>query len=79
MDEKYLKVEGGNFVKDKTNRAILAVNKNILLQNEARKKIKNKIMSNDEQINKLKDQVENITDDITEIKSMLQLLIKNKG
>ena len=78
MKEEFLKVEGGNFVKSNKTKALLAVNKNILIQNEARKKLSGKLTSNDEEINKLKDKMDQMTEDIDEIKSMLKLLIKNK-
>lgn len=78
MNDRYLKIEGGNFVKDTKTSAVLATNKSILLQNEQRKKIGKTITSNNDQINNLKEQVNNITKDMEEIKSMLKFLVQNK-
>jgi len=71
-----VKVEGGDFAKDTKNKAILAINPAALQQNEARKKLSEKINGKNEEINKLKDKVENLSLDISEIKSMLKQLIK---
>jgi septal ring factor EnvC (AmiA/AmiB activator) len=76
--EKYLKVEGDQFVKDKSTNAILAVNRNILLQNEARKKLGSKLKDSGDEINNLKLKVEQINTDIFEIKDMLKMLIQKK-
>lgn len=78
MKENFLKVEGDLFVKDKKNGAILAVNKNILMQNEARKKMGKKMSSNDTEINNLKSKIEELSNDMTEIKSLLKTLIQKK-
>jgi ACT domain-containing protein len=78
MKENFLKVEGDLFVKDKKNGAILAVNKNILMQNEARKKMGKKMSSNDAEINNLKSKIEELSNDMTEIKSLLKTLIQKK-
>jgi ACT domain-containing protein len=78
MKNNFLKVEGDQFVKDKRTSALLTVNKNVLLQNEARKKLGQKLTSKDDEINKLKEQVNEITDDIGEIKNMLSLLLQKK-
>jgi ACT domain-containing protein len=78
MKENFLKVEGDLFVKDKKNGAILAVNKNILIQNEARKKMGKKMSSNDTEINNLKSKIEELSNDMTEIKSLLKTLIQKK-
>jgi ACT domain-containing protein len=78
MKEDFSKVEGGDFIKSNRTKAILAVNKNILIQNEARKKLGKKLTSNDEEINNLKDKMNQLTEDMDEIKSMLKHLIKNK-
>jgi hypothetical protein len=72
MKENFLKVEGDLFVKDKKNGAILAVNKNILMQNEARKKMGKKMSSNDTE------KIEELSNDMTEIKSLLKTLIQKK-
>jgi ACT domain-containing protein len=78
MKENLLKVEGDLFVKDRKNGAILAVNKNILIQNEARKKMGKKMSSNDTEINNLKSKIEELSNDMTEIKSLLKTLIQKK-
>jgi len=78
MKDNYLKVEGDLYVKDKRTSALLTVNKNILLQNEARKKLGQKLNSKDDEINNLKSKVEEITNDIGEIKTMLTLLLKKE-
>jgi hypothetical protein len=78
MSERFLKVEGGNFVKDNKTNALITINRNVLMQNEARKKIGSKIKGNDEEINNLKHKVIEITDDITQIKNMLKILIEKK-
>lgn len=78
MENKLVKVEGGQFVKNKTNGAVLAVNRNILEQNEARKKLGKKISGNDDEINNLKSKIEEMSNDMTEIKSLLKTLIHKK-
>jgi hypothetical protein len=78
MERKLLKVEGGQFVKDSKNGAILAVNRNILEQNEARKKLGKKLSGNDDEINNLKTKIEEMFNDMNEIKSLLQTLIHKK-
>jgi ACT domain-containing protein len=78
MTDNYLKVEGDLYVKDKRTNALLTVNKNVLLQNEARKKLGQKLNSKDDEINTLKTKVEEITNDIGEIKTMLMLLLKKE-
>ena len=74
----FLKVEGDQFVKDKKNSALLTVNKNVLFQNEARKKLAEKINGKNDEINILKDKVVEITNDIDEIKNMLKMLLQKK-
>ncbi len=78
MDKNIVKVEGDLFVKNKTNGALLAVNRNILTQNEARKKLGKKISGNDAEINTLKSKIEEMSTDMNEIKSLLQTLIQKK-
>lgn len=76
--DNFLKVEGDQFVKDKKNSALLTVNRNVLLQNEARKKLAEKINGKNDEINILKDKVVEITNDIDEIKHMLKMLLQKK-
>lgn len=78
MKKNFVKVEGDLFVKDKLNGAILAVNKNILLQNEARKKMGKKLNNNDAEINNLKCKIEELSNDMNDIKSLLKTLIQEK-
>lgn len=78
MKKNFVKVEGDLFVKDKLNGAILAVNKNILLQNEARKKMGKKLNNNDVEINNLKCKIEELSNDMNDIKSLLKTLIQEK-
>lgn len=72
-----LKVEGGQYVKDTTNKALLTVNPVVLQENEARKRLSQSLNSKDTEINKLKERMEGLTQDISEIKFMLTQLIKN--
>ena len=62
-----LKVEGGQFVKNTDNAALLTVNRSALAENEARKKLSAKLNSKNEEINILKSQVENLSRDISDI------------
>jgi hypothetical protein len=78
MKDRFLKVEGGYFIKDSKTSALLTVNKNVLMQNEARKKIGGRIKDNGEEINNLKAKMHEMTDDITQIKNMLKILIEKK-
>ena len=78
MSEQYLKIEGDQFVKDVRTKAVLAVNRSILMQNEARKKLGEKINGKDTEINNLKRKVDEITGDISDIKEMLKTLLQNK-
>jgi ACT domain-containing protein len=78
MKDELVKVEGGQFVKNKKNGALLTVNRNVLLQNEARKKLGQKINGNDAEINNLKTKIEEMSNDMDEIKSLLKTLIHKK-
>jgi uncharacterized protein YlxW (UPF0749 family) len=72
-----LKVEGGQFVKDTNNKALLTVNPTAIQENEARKKLVAKLNSKNDEINKLNTKVDELTNDISDIKTMLKQLIKN--
>lgn len=72
-----LKVEGGQFVKNTDNAALLTVNRSALAENEARKRLSAKLNSKNEEINILKSQVENLSNDISDIKSMMAQLLSN--
>jgi hypothetical protein len=78
MSEDLVKVEGGQFVKNRKNGALLTVNRNVLTQNEARKKLGQKISGNDAEINNLKSKIEEMSNDMNEIKSLLKTLIHKK-
>lgn len=69
-------VKGTGFVKDMNNGALLSVNKTVLLENEARKRLKAKINAKDTEINNLKNQITSLNNDVSDIKKMLQHLIK---
>ena len=43
-----VKVEGTNYVKDMSNKALLNTNKSAILENEARKKIRQNLLSKNE-------------------------------
>jgi ACT domain-containing protein len=78
MNDNIVKVEGDQFVKNKKNGALLAVNRNLLAQNEARKKLSMKISGKDNEINNMKTKIEELSNDIGEIKSLLYNLIQKK-
>lgn len=78
MKDDLVKVEGGQFVKNRKNGALLTINKNVLIQNEARKKLGQKINGNDAEINNLKTKIEEMSNDMDEIKSLLKTLIHKK-
>jgi peptidoglycan hydrolase CwlO-like protein len=71
-------VKGTNFVKDTSNGALLTTNRSVLLENEARKRLSNRLSSKDDEINKLKMQVQEINEDVSEIKSLLKQLINQR-
>lgn len=73
-----VKVEGGQFVKNTENKALLTVNPNVLRENEARKKLAAKLNSKNDEINTLKSQVESLSEDISDIKDLLKQLLTNK-
>jgi chaperonin cofactor prefoldin len=73
-----VKVEGGHFVKDTGNKALLTVNRSVLQENEARKKLSQRINGKNDEINTLKTQVDSLSADISEIKMMLNQLINHK-
>ena len=73
-----VKVEGTNYVKDMGNQALLNTNKSDILENEARKKIRQNLLTKNEEINTLKEQVSSINDDLSEIKNLLKILLEKK-
>ena len=71
-----MKVEGTNFVKDLTTNALLMTGRSALIENEARKKLAERMNGKNQEINNLKNQVNLLSSDINEIKSLLNLLLK---
>jgi septal ring factor EnvC (AmiA/AmiB activator) len=73
-----VKVEGGQFVKDTNNKALLTVNRSVLQENEARKKLSGKLNGQNSEINTLRTQVDTLARDMSEIKMLLNQLVNNK-
>lgn len=73
-----VKVEGGQFVKDTNNKALLTVNRSVLQENEARKKLSGKLNGQNGEINTLRTQVDTLAKDMSEIKMLLNQLVNNK-
>jgi uncharacterized lipoprotein YehR (DUF1307 family) len=73
-----VKVEGGQFVKDTNNKALLAVNRSVLQENEARKKFSGKLNGQNGEINTLRTQVDTLAKDMSEIKMLLNQLVNSK-
>jgi septal ring factor EnvC (AmiA/AmiB activator) len=73
-----VKVEGGQFVKDTNNKALLAVNRSVLQENEARKKLSGKLNGQNGEINTLRTQVDTLAKDMSEIKMLLNQLVNSK-
>lgn len=71
-----VKVEGTNFVKDMNTGALLMTSKTAILENEARKKMAEKLRGKDEEINNLKMKVDDLSSDMKEIKDLLNSLLK---
>lgn len=70
-----LKVEGTPYSKDTKTKALLTTSKEVLAQNEARKKLSASLKGKDDEINKLKTQVGDMANDLAEIKALLQQLL----
>lgn len=70
-----LKVEGTNFVKDTTTNALLMTGRSALIENEARKKLAERINGKNDEINNLKSQVNSMSQDMKEIKQLLNALL----
>jgi DNA-binding MarR family transcriptional regulator len=71
-----VKVEGGQFVKNTENKALLTVNHAAIRENEARKMLASKLNGKNDEINILKEKIESLNVDISDIKMMLKQLIK---
>lgn len=74
-----IKVENTNYVKDTKTNALLNTNRSVLLENEARKKLGQKMNAKNDEINNLKNQVSSMQEDMTEIKKMLTALLDKKN
>lgn len=74
----FLKVEGTNFVKDSTTNALLMTGRGALAENEARKKLGERLNGKNDEINKLKTQVQEMSGDMKEIKELLNALLKQR-
>jgi len=72
----FVKVEGTNFIKDTGTSALLMTGRNALIENEARKKLADRMNGKNTEINNLKSQVEELSSDMKETKSLLNALLK---
>ena len=70
-----LKVEGTNFVKDTATNALLMTGRSALIENEARRKLAQRINGKNDEINNLKTQVESMSQDMKDIKQLLNDLL----
>lgn len=70
-----LKVEGTDFVKDTTTNALLMTGRSALVENEARRKLAERINGKNHEINTLKSQVESMSQDMKDIKLLLNALL----
>jgi hypothetical protein len=70
-----LKVEGTNFVKDTATNALLMTGRSALIENEARRKLAQRINGKNDEINNLKTQVESMSQDMKDIKQLLNALL----
>ena len=71
-----VKVEGTEFVKDTKTTALLMTGRNALAQNDARKKLAERMKSKDESINRLKEDVSGLKQDLHEMKMLLKQLVE---
>ena len=71
-----IKVEGTDFVKDTTTSALLMTGRASLIENEARKKLAQRINGKNDEINNLKMKVDDLSSDMKEIKDLLNSLLK---
>jgi uncharacterized protein YoxC len=70
-----LKVEGTNFVKDTATNALLMTGRSALIENQARRKLAQRINGKNDEINNLKFQVESMSQDMKDIKQLLNALL----
>lgn len=71
-----INVEGTQFAKDIRTSAVLTVDRSVLMQNEARKKIAERINVKNESINRLENDVVSLKEDVQEMKMLLKQLIE---
>ena len=71
-----IKVEGTDFVKDTATNALLMTGRASLIENEARKKLVQRINGKNDEINNLKMKVDDLSSDMKEIKNILNSLLK---
>jgi hypothetical protein len=71
-----VKVEGTNFVKDMNTGALLMTSKTAIIENEARKRMGERLRGKDDEINNLKIKVDDLSSDMKEIKNLLNSLLK---
>lgn len=74
-----VKVEGGQFLKNTDNKALLTVNPAVLQENEARKRLASKLNHKNDEINNLKTQVSELSNDIQDIKMLMKELLNQKS
>ena len=70
-----IKVEGTNFVKDTATNALLMTGRTALIENEARRKLAQRLNGKNDEINKLKSQVQTMSEDMKDIKQLLNALL----
>ena len=70
-----IKVEGTPYSKDTETKALLTTSNDVLLQNEARKRLNASLKGKDSEINKLKTEMQNVQNDMNEIKTLLNQLL----
>lgn len=70
-----IKVEGTPFSKDTETKALLTTSHDVLLQNEARKRLSASLKGKDSEINKLKIEMQNVQSEMSEIKTLLKQLL----
>jgi hypothetical protein len=70
-----IKVEGTPYSKDTETKALLTTSNDVLLQNEARKRLNASLRGKDSEINKLRTEMQNVQNDMNEIKTLLNQLL----
>jgi hypothetical protein len=70
-----IKVEGTPYSKDTETKALLTTSNDVLLQNEARKRLNASLRGKDSEINKLRTEMQNVQNDMNDIKTLLNQLL----